>query len=156
MTEASLNNGYSFVATYSATDIVYTVSDIITSNENGTEPVGATSYTFSLTDAVAADPALQPVLDDYLVNFSTVVGDSFAYFSHQNSGTGTSSTFSSFEITVASPECVLADVNMNGTVDFNDIPDFVTVLLGGTFQCEADCNQTVSYTHLTLPTTPYV
>ena len=139
--EASLNDGYSFEATYSATDIVYTVSDIITSNENGTEPVGATSYTFSLTDAVAADPALQPVLDDYLVNFSTVVGDSFAYFSHQNSGTGTSSTFSSFEITVASPECVLADVNMNGTVDFNDIPDFVTVLLGGTFQCEADCNQ---------------
>ena len=30
---------------------------------------------------------------------------------------------------------------MNGQVDFNDIPEFVTVLLGNTFQCEADCDE---------------
>ena len=42
---------------------------------------------------------------------------------------------------VGPPACVLADVNMNGIVDFNDIPDFVTVLLMGPFQCEADCDE---------------
>ena len=45
-----------------------------------------------------------------------------------------------FAITVVEP-CVLADVSMNGIVDFNDIPDFVTVLLMGPFQCEADCDE---------------
>ena len=39
------------------------------------------------------------------------------------------------------PGCTLGDVNMNGVVDFNDIPEFVTVLLGNTFQCEADCDE---------------
>ena len=39
-------------------------------------------------------------------------------------------------------DCILGDVDMNGVVDFNDIPDFVTVLLGNMiFQCEADCDE---------------
>ena len=37
--------------------------------------------------------------------------------------------------------CVLADVDLNGLVDFNDIPAFVSVLLGNMFQCEADCDK---------------
>ena len=37
--------------------------------------------------------------------------------------------------------CILGDVSMNGIVDFNDIPDFVAVLLGSMFQCQADCNE---------------
>ena len=37
--------------------------------------------------------------------------------------------------------CVLGDVNLSGQVDFNDIPEFVSVLLGSMFQCEADCDQ---------------
>ena len=37
--------------------------------------------------------------------------------------------------------CLLADVNRDGLIDFNDIPMFVTVLLGGIVQCEADCNE---------------
>ena len=41
----------------------------------------------------------------------------------------------------AKADCMLADVDMNGQVDFNDIPDFVTVLLMGPFQCEADCDE---------------
>ena len=36
---------------------------------------------------------------------------------------------------------MLADVSGNGIVDFNDIPDFVDVLLMGPFQCEADCDE---------------
>ena len=45
-----------------------------------------------------------------------------------------------FTVIVAA-DCTLADVDMNGLVDFNDIPDFVTVLLMGPFQCEADCDE---------------
>lgn len=44
-------------------------------------------------------------------------------------------------ITVTGPSCILGDVDMNGVVDFNDIPEFVTVLLGNMFQCEADVDQ---------------
>jgi hypothetical protein len=32
------------------------------------------------------------------------------------------------------------DVDMDGDVDFNDIPAFIAVLQGGTFQAEADCD----------------
>ena len=142
VTEASLNNGYSFVATYSATDIVYTVSNIITVNTTGSEPAGATSFSFSLSDAAAADASLSSALDDYVANYSNLVGDSFAYFSHQNSGGGTSSTFSSFEIAVTSTETVLlGDVNLDGVVDFLDISPFISILSNTGFQAEADIDQ---------------
>jgi len=122
-TEASLNDGYSFVATYSATDIVYTVSDVITTNETGAEPVGATSFTFSLSDAVAADATLQGTLDDYIANFPMLVGDSFAYFSQQRrNDAGFSSTISDFGIVVTGPDItLLGDVNCDGEVNFLDI-----------------------------------
>jgi len=142
VTEASLNNGYSFVATYSATDIVYTVSNIITVNTTGSEPAGATSFSFSLSDAAAADASLSSALDDYVANYSNLVGDSFAYFSHQNSGGGTSSTFSSFEIAVTSTETVLlGDVNLDGIVNFLDISPFISILSNTGFQAEADIDQ---------------
>lgn len=35
----------------------------------------------------------------------------------------------------------LGDVNMDGAVDFSDIPAFIAVLTSGVFQAEADCNQ---------------
>ena len=43
--------------------------------------------------------------------------------------------------TAISGTCILGDVDMNGVVDFNDIPEFVTVLLVNMFQCEADVDQ---------------
>ena len=42
---------------------------------------------------------------------------------------------------IEAPECILGDIDMSGTVDFNDIPQFVTILLGNMFQCEADVNE---------------
>jgi len=141
-TEASLNDGYSYVATYSATDIVYTVSNIITVNTTGAETAGATSFTFSFSDAVAADASLSSALDDYVANYSTLVGNSFAYFSHQNSGGGTSSTFSDFQIAVTSFETTLrGDVNCDGEVNFLDITPFIALLSSGEFKAEADVNQ---------------
>ncbi|MDB2686385.1 hypothetical protein N9Y42_04180 [Mariniblastus sp.] len=140
VTEESLNDGYSFAATYSATDIVFTVSDIVTDNEEGTEPVEATSFTFSLTDAVAADATLQGALDDYTANFPTLVGGSFAYFSHQKTGMGdNSSVISNFEIALSSDgDVLLGDVDLSGFVDFDDIAPFITLLANGGFQAEAD------------------
>lgn len=144
VTEDSLNDGYSFEATYSATDIVYTVSDVITTNETGEEPVGATTYSYSLSEAVAADPDdadLSAVFDDYVANYSTIVGNSFAYFSHQNSGTETFSTLSNFEISVSDGGTVLlGDANCDGTVDFLDITPFIALLSNGDFKAQADVN----------------
>jgi hypothetical protein len=36
---------------------------------------------------------------------------------------------------------LLGDVDMNGVVDFADIPAFIVVLQGGTFKAEADCDE---------------
>ena len=141
VTEESLNDGYSFVATYTKTDITYTLSDIVTTDEMGTEPVGATTITYSLSDAVAADPTLQATLDDYTANYSTLVGDSFAYLSVQKTGNGNATIINSFEIAVSSAEdCLLGDVNEGGAVDFLDIVPFISLLSGRGFQCEADIN----------------
>jgi len=149
--EASLNDGYSFMATYTPTDIIYTVSNIVTVNETGAELSGATAYSFSLSDAAAADPALSDALDDYVANYSTLVGSSFAYFSHQNSGDGTSSTLSNFEIAVTSTGTfLLGDVNLDGVVNFSDISPFIAVLSAGGFQDEADIdrNETVDFSDI--------
>ena len=43
-------------------------------------------------------------------------------------------------IDIALPEFLLGDVNRDGVVDFNDIPDFVAVLLSGNFQNEAEAD----------------
>jgi len=137
-----LNDGYSFIATYTPTDIIYTVSNIVTVNETGAEPEGATSLSFSLSDAAALDPSLSSTLDDYVASYSSLVGDSFAYFSQQNSGGGTSSNFSNFEIAVTTSGTVLlGDVNMDGIVNFLDISPFIVILTAGDFQAEADINQ---------------
>ena len=138
VTEASLNDGYTFSAKYSANNIVYTVSDIITTNERGNEPVGATSIRYSLQDAVDADPTLQGVLDNYIAQFGRIVGGSSAYFSHQKAGTGdTSTTFNNFGVTIL----LLGDSDLNGEVNFDDIQAFIRVLAAGAFQAESDVDQ---------------
>ena len=50
---------------------------------------------------------------------------------------------SSFAVGTAAVDDVVlvGDVNLDGSVTFDDIPSFVTVLTGGQFQAEADCNQ---------------
>ena len=140
--EASMNDGYSFTATYTPTDIIYTVSNIVTVNETGAEPAGATSFSFSLSGAAAGDSSLSSALDDYVANYSSLVGDSFAYFSHQNSSGGTSTTFGNFEIAVTTTGAILlGDVNTDDVVNFLDISPFIAILSAGDFQEEADVNQ---------------
>ena len=45
------------------------------------------------------------------------------------------------------PDCLIGDVNLDGTVSFLDISPFISALSGGTFQCEADVdgNGTVNF-----------
>jgi hypothetical protein len=42
---------------------------------------------------------------------------------------------------VADTGVLLGDVDLNGIVDFADIPAFIAVLMSGVFQAEADCDQ---------------
>ena len=35
---------------------------------------------------------------------------------------------------------MLGDVNLDGAIDFSDIPAFIAVLSSGNFQAEADCD----------------
>lgn len=49
---------------------------------------------------------------------------------------------------------LLGDVDMNGAVNFSDIPQFIAVLLSGDYQVEADCNQDDAVDFLDIP--PYV
>ena len=44
-------------------------------------------------------------------------------------------------VAISATNCLLGDVDANGTVDFLDIAPFIAVLSGGTFQCEADCDE---------------
>ena len=46
----------------------------------------------------------------------------------------------SVDFTADSP-VLLGDVNMDGVVDFSDIPAFIAALQSGEFKAEADCNQ---------------
>jgi len=41
----------------------------------------------------------------------------------------------------AARPALLGDVDMNGVVDFLDIPPFIAILQAGTFTVEADCNE---------------
>ena len=40
----------------------------------------------------------------------------------------------------ATPSVFKGDVDMDGDVDFDDIPPFIAVLQSGVFQAEADCD----------------
>ena len=47
---------------------------------------------------------------------------------------------------------VLGDVNLDGGVDFSDIPAFISVLSAENFQAEADCDQNGEVNFLDIPT----
>ena len=120
-TNASAEDGFTFVLTLRS-DGTYDASTTGLSPEvdvvNAELPVGlAPTFDDFLTGGVGVNSTSQAPSMQYIVSEVTV------------------------EATTGTPACILADVDMNGIVDFNDIPDFVTVLLMGPFQCEADCDE---------------
>ena len=56
----------------------------------------------------------------------------------------------SVTVTPETGEVLKGDVNQSGTVDFADIPPFISVLQAGTFQAEADCdcNEVVDFSDI--------
>ena len=55
-------------------------------------------------------------------------------------GSNTGVGFEQIILTLGGASPLLGDVNMDGTVDFLDIPEFIARVTGGVFQAEADIN----------------
>ena len=54
-------------------------------------------------------------------------------------------------LSIVPVDCILGDVNMSGTVSFDDIPPFIAVLQAGVFQCEADTDENGVVNFLDIP-----
>ena len=64
-----------------------------------------------------------------------------------------SSTFGeTLSFTVTPAPVLLGDVNLDGAIDFSDIPAFIAVLLSGVFQANADCNEDGGVDFSDIPT----
>ena len=117
---------------FNETEIALRVSAGLTND--GIRPIGGlVDPIFPLTSNVISidqfgSPNPSPIIfSDFAMNFDPTVQSDYGVVD--------------LVITVTGPSCILGDVDMNGVVDFNDIPEFVTVLLGNMFQCEADVDQ---------------
>lgn len=76
------------------------------------------------------------------VNFTFVadgVTDQISFDISNGTGTG-NATINAFSLSVTESTVLKGDVNLDGVVDFADIPVFIDVLIGGGFQAEADCD----------------
>ena len=61
------------------------------------------------------------------------------------------SAFLGLSIVPVPVDCLVGDVDMNGTVSFADIPAFITVLINGDFQCEADTDENGDVSFADIP-----
>ena len=77
------------------------------------------------------------------VNFTFVadgVTDQISFDINNAPGTFTA-IINAFSLSVSDPPVILlGDVNLDGVVNFSDIPAFIALLQSGEFQAEADCN----------------
>lgn len=69
-------------------------------------------------------------------------GELRVYTELDPNATPSAPNFSAFlGLSIVPVDCILGDVNLSGTVSFDDIPAFITVLQDGGFQCEADTDE---------------
>ena len=54
---------------------------------------------------------------------------------------GVASIFATVTVTLVEPNVLLGDCNLDGVVDFSDIPAFIAILAAGDFLAQADCNE---------------
>lgn len=136
LTDASLNDGFSFSVAYSATEIVLTATDVVDAASGVPTTV---SYTF--THGVDTTSSGGTTGFDFL----TDVGDGFAYFSFQKASSGfpgQSVEFSEFQVEVVPEMAILVgDVNCDGAVNFLDISPFISALSSGMFVDKADIDR---------------
>ena len=98
-------------------------------------PVGFFGFSEVFGLATANDGVLYGVsgTEIFSVNTSTGIGT----FVSNYTGNGIGNSFGSAFV----PEPVLlGDVNLDGVIDFSDIPAFIAILQSGGFQAEADCD----------------
>ena len=147
--------------TISAADIGNTIEFSWVADGNSSGPTGDTltqaflltldsSNNFALTNELVfdttttADGALatnsltldltNPLLEGQILQFG---------FRNTASGfNGSAVDYDNVQLLVSStPVCLLGDVDLSGAVNFLDITPFISVLSGGTFQCEADVDE---------------
>ena len=96
---------------------------------------------FAGTGSVSFDQSIFLQEDDILL---------FAVFAGDNADAGFDIT--AFRGTISAvQELILGDTNLNGVVDFSDIPSFIDVLISGTFLEEADTNLDGEVTFADIP-----
>ena len=101
-------------------------------------------------DGVLLDETLSPdevfTILDREVTFSGLLADGSPFSFELNVVNMTNANFFSPDATLTitlvseDPEVILGDCDLDGDVDFSDIPPFIEILTNGTFLAEADCN----------------
>ena len=71
-------------------------------------------------------------------------------YKRQGTGNAVINAFS-LSVTSNSDETLLGDVNLDGVVNFLDIPPFISLLIDGEFQAEADCDESGDVTFMDIP-----
>jgi len=86
-------------------------------------------------------------------NFDTVVSADVAEIRLTSAGPLYGMYFDNFEVQgfVDGPAVLLGDIDLNGIVDFLDIPAFIAVLTSGIFQAEADIDSSGGVDFLDIP-----
>ena len=132
-----LNDGEGWVIEFDV-DVMVSELDLVSLDDGALVVTvdGMGTFTFDDVDPPVGDRFPDPFGTD-VIPAGTDITFSFSSPAPLNSA---GLRIQGFTVIVAA-DCTLADVDMNGLVDFNDIPDFVTVLLMGPFQCEADCDE---------------
>ena len=104
--------------------------------------VDADTYVTGFLDDGAEDGSGRTIVSTLTVNGDAGPNEgNFVGFYLDVREDGTTGSVDNLRILPITGDCLLADVDMNGVIDFNDIPFFVDVLLMGPFQCEADCDE---------------
>ena len=94
-------------------------------------------YTFTLTgDTAGGAPVTSSGIFAGLTNAA-------AYANNQSEGPDLALAIDSISIvqTLGSPAALLGDCNLDGTVNFSDIPSFIDILISGVYVEQADCNE---------------
>jgi len=79
-------------------------------------------------------------LVEYVHNGSTTTADSFGLIARDPAGNESDSFTFDVAVTLAGDE-LLGDVNLDGAVNFSDIPAFISALRDGEYLAEADVNE---------------
>ena len=75
----------------------------------------------------------------------------FGFRNTANGFNGSAVDYDNVQFTVISaPDCLLGDVDLNGTVNFLDIQPFINILSNNGFQCEADIDESGTVTFLDI------